>query len=188
MWRCMVVFGIAAASTLGGCAMNEPDPGDYGHGTSKELGELLQRADAEQVLADRDRMLGEMASTLSVLIPGSRWEPHGDGDVSPCSEFGSTRGRMYYSPLFTSAVPVPAGLWDRAADAVVDIARRHGYTAVAARTQAPADGQLTNLDIKNAVGGYVTFGSDVQANFRATTGCYLTVKAKKDARDAATPT
>ena len=46
-----------------------PAEGDSGYGSPGELGELLKRRDAEQVLADRDRMVGEITTELARVVP-----------------------------------------------------------------------------------------------------------------------
>ena len=187
-WRPIPALCVALVLTLGACSMADPaPPADTGaHGSSAELDELLRRPDAETVLAEQDRMLAEISAALSRIIPGSRWEPSNTRSDVACAEFASTRGLKYYSALYTSPTPVPPELWDASSDAVIDIARRFGYTAEVSRTPAPGPGQVANLDIRDTVGGYVTFGSQQAASFGATTGCYLTAADKQAARADAT--
>ncbi|MGE2833848.1 LppA family lipoprotein [Mycobacterium sp. SMC-4] len=182
-WRPIPALCAALVLTLGGCGMaDSPAPSASGEpGTSAELDELLQRPDAETVLADQDRMLAEIAAALTRIIPGSRWEPTNARSDVACAEFASTRGLKYYSPLYTSPTPVPPELWIASSDAVIEIARRHGYTGEVTRSPAPGPGQVSNLDVHDAVGGYVTFGSQKAASFGATTGCYLTAADKQAA-------
>lgn len=191
MWRLLIAFALAVALT--GCGpMGESEPqvtgeGDYGYGTPAELGELLNRRDAEAVLADRDRMIAQITAELSKIVPGSQWRPNREEDFTPCGEFGSTDGRVYFGRNFVSEVPVSAALWDRASQAVIDIAARHGYTDVQSRTENPTDEASKDLIIRDSDGGRLAFGSMVNATLQVTTGCYLTAEDKRKAREAAPP-
>ncbi|BBX29592.1 LppA family lipoprotein [Mycolicibacterium alvei] len=189
MWRLVITLLLAVALT--GCgAMFEseytgPAEGDYGFGTPKELGALLSRRDAEEVLADRDRMITEVTTELSRIVPGSTWLPNRDERSSECGEFGSTDGERYFGRNWVSKVPVPAALWDRASQAVIDIAARHGYTDVTGRTENPVGDESTDLTIADSEGGRLSFGSQVNAVLQVVTGCYLTAENKRLAREAA---
>lgn len=192
MWRLLVCLVLALSMT--GCGpmfesqYTGPAEGDFGYGSPGELGELLKRRDAEQVLADRDRMVGEITAELARVVPGSLWLPHRAEDRTPCGDFGSTDGRIYFGRQYVSKKPVPAALWDRASQAVLDIAARYGFTEVTSRTDKPADDQAKNLTIVDEHGGRVAFGSMVAASLQVTTGCYLTAEDKRKAREAAPPT
>jgi hypothetical protein len=189
MWRVLVVLLLAAS--LAGCGDlldTNPSPvadGDYGYGSPGELAPLLQRRDAEEVLADRDRMIAEITAELSRVVPGSQWLPKRTPTTSPCGDFGSTDGRIYFSQKFVSAAPVPAALWDEAAQAVIDVAARYGYTDVVSRTDNATDGKAANLEIADADGGVLSFGSMAAATVSVNTGCYLTAEDKRKAREAA---
>ncbi|WP_233213538.1 LppA family lipoprotein [Mycobacterium hubeiense] len=172
--------------------MSESEPqvtgaGDYGYGTPGELGELLSRRDAEQVLADRDRMIAEITAELSRVVPGSAWTPNRDPQSTPCGDFGSTDGKSYTSRHYTSNVPVTAALWQTASQAIIDIAARYGYTHVQSRTENASDDNAKRLTIADDDGGVLTFGSSEAANLYVRTGCYLTAEDKRKARDAAPP-
>lgn len=188
MWRTLITFLLAVLLT--GCGpmfeseYQGPAEGDSGHGSPAELGVLLERRDAEEVLADRDRMIGEMTTELSRIVPGSRWLPNRDERSSHCGDFGSTDGNIYFSRNYVSEVPVSAALWPQAAQAVIDIAARYGFTDVTGRTENPTDDEAKDLTISDAYGGRVAFGSMVAASLQVTTGCYLTAEAKRATRGA----
>lgn len=189
MWRLVVILVVIV--TLGGCGpMTETEPGarakgDYGYGTPKELGALMERRDAEEVLADRDRMLNEITTKLSLTVPGSQWVPHREQRRSGCGEFGSTYGERVFGQIFTSETAVPAALWNQASQAVVDIAARYGYTNVTGRTENPVGDESTDLTITDSDGGRLSFGSQANAVLQVVTGCYLTAENKRKAREAA---
>jgi hypothetical protein len=191
MWR--LVFILVLTMMLTGCGpMFESEPevtgqGDYGYGTPAELGELLNRRDAEAVLADRDRMLAEITTALSTVVPGSQWLPNRSEDFTPCGEFGSTDGKIYFSRHYVSDVPVSAALWGRASQAVIDIAAKYGYTDVESRTEDATDDRASNLVIRDSDGGRLTFGSMEAASIYVGTGCYLTAEDKRRARESAPP-
>ncbi|WKG02331.1 LppA family lipoprotein [Mycolicibacterium sp. HK-90] len=159
--------------------------GDYGYGVPEELEPLLARRDAEEVLADRDRMIAESSTELTRIVPGSQWQPHRSEDSVHCGDFGSTNGQRYFSRHYTSDVPVHAALWNQASQAVIDIAARYGYTDVTSRTENATNDQATDMTIRDADGGRVAFGSMAAASFQVTTGCYLTAEEKRQAREAA---
>ncbi|WP_441957464.1 LppA family lipoprotein [Mycolicibacterium houstonense] len=159
--------------------------GDYGYGTPKELGALLARRDAEEVLADRDRMITEIIAELSQIVPGSQWLPHRQERRSGCGEFGSTYGERIFGQIFTSEVAVPAALWNQASQAVVDIAAKYGYTNITGRTENPVGDESTDLTITDSDGGRLSFGSQANAVLQVVTGCYLTAEDKRKAREAA---
>lgn len=189
MWRLAISALLVLALT--GCGpMFESEytgraDGDHGHGTPGELGELLHRRDAEDVLADRDRMITEITTELTRIVPGSEWLPNRKASETPCGDFGSTRGRSYISRHYTSKVPVPAELWDEASQAVIDIAARYGYTDVISHTENPSDDHAKDLVIEDGEGGRLAFGSMVAASMYVGTGCYLTAEDKRKAREAA---
>jgi Lipoprotein confined to pathogenic Mycobacterium len=191
MWRLLACLMLALSMT--GCGpmfeseYTGPAEGDSGYGSPAELGELLNRPDAEQVLADRDRMVGEITAELARIVPGSVWQPHRSEDRTPCGDFGSTDGRIYFGRQYVSEKPVPAALWDQASQAVIDIAARYGFTEVTSRTANAADDQAKDLTVTDKHGGRVAFGSMVAASLQVTTGCYLTAEDKRKARDAASP-
>jgi hypothetical protein len=189
MWRLVVPLLLAVLLTGCGSMFDSNPPstgeGDRGHGTPGELGVLLERRDAEQVLADRDRMIAELMAELTRVVPGSQWRLNRAASSTPCGEFGSTDGKTYTSKHFVSDTPVPAALWDQASQAVVDIAARYGYTDVTSRTENATDGAARNLDIADADGGVLTFGSVAASSGYVKTGCYLTAEDKRKARDAA---
>ncbi|MGW4101287.1 LppA family lipoprotein [Mycobacterium sp. NPDC004974] len=189
MWR--LVITLLLAFTLTGCGpmfeseYKGPAEGDYGFGTPEELGTLLGRRDAEEVLADRDKMITEITTELSRIVPGSRWLPHREERSSNCGEFGSTDGERYFGQNFVSEVPVPATLWEQASQAVIDIAARHGYTNVTGRTENPVGDESTDLTITDSEDGRLSFGSQTNAVLQVVTGCYLTAENKRKAREAA---
>ena len=189
MWRW--VIALVVAFTLTGCGpmlesdYEGPAEGDYGYGTPEELGAILKRRDAEQVLAERDQMITEITTELSRVVPGSRWEPNRDPSNTPCGEFGSTDGRRYFSRHYTSDVAVAPALWDQASQTVIDIAAKYGYTNVTSRTEHATGDHAADLTIRDADDGRVSFGSMVAANLHVTTGCYLTAEDKRKALDAA---
>ncbi|WP_235654095.1 LppA family lipoprotein [Mycolicibacterium houstonense] len=159
--------------------------GDYGYGTPKELGALLARRDAEEVLADRDRMITEITAELSQIVPGGNWLRDSEGTSTPCGEFGSTDGEIDFGPHYVSQIPVPASLWPRASQAVIDIAAKYGYTDVTSRTENATDETHKDLTIRDADGGRLAFGSLEASTMQVTTGCYLTAEDKRKAREAA---
>lgn len=161
--------------------------GDYGYGSPAELGELLNRRDAEEVLAERNRMVTEIITELARLVPGSHWLPSDEEDSTQCAEFGSTKGRVYFSPHYMSEMPIPAALWGRAAQAVIDIAARYGYTDVAACSENATGDRALNLTIRDGDGGRLSFGSMAKASLYVGTGCCLTAEDKRQARAAAPP-
>jgi Lipoprotein confined to pathogenic Mycobacterium len=191
MWRLVVTLVLAMALT--GCGpmfeseYEGPGEGDHGYGTPEELRPLLARRDAEQVLADRDRMITEITTELARIVPGSQWLPHRSEDRTPCGDFGSTHGRVYFGRQYASEKPVPAALWGQASQAVIDIAARYGYTEVTSRTEHATDDHATDLTIRDSDSGRVAFGSMVAASLQVTTGCYLTAEDKRKAREAAPP-
>lgn len=188
MGRVMITLALVWA--LAGCGnMFDTVPpvkgeGDYGYGTPKELGALLERRDAEQVIADRDRMIDEIGTELARIVPGARWLPDGEPHSTACGEFGSTHGNIYFSPHYVSQVPVPAALWDRASQTVIDIAARYGYTEVVSRTENATDDVARDLTIRDADSGRLAFGSMQASTMYVGTGCYLTAEQKQQARDA----
>ena len=159
--------------------------GDYGYGTPKELGTLLERRDAEVVLADRGRMISEITAELSRMVPGSHWEANRKESATHCGDFGSTVGQSYTSQHYTSSVAVSAALWDRASQSVIDVAAKYGYTEVSGRTENATDDQGKSLTLRDSDGGYLRFGSMDAANLYVRTGCYLTAEDKRQAREAA---
>lgn len=189
MWRLVITFLLAF--TLVGCGpmfeskYEGPAEGDYGYGAPEELAPLLARRDAEEVLADRDRMITEITTELSRIVPGSTWLPNRDERSSECGEFGSTDGERYFGRNWVSKVPVPAALWDRASQAVIDIAAKYGYTDVAGRSQNPVGDESTDMTIRDSEDGRLSFGSQANAVLQVTTGCYLTTENKRLAREAA---
>ncbi|MGV0837443.1 LppA family lipoprotein [Mycolicibacterium thermoresistibile] len=188
MWRLVITALLAVALTACGPMFESgytgPAEGDYGHGTPDELGELLNRRNAEEVLADRDRMITDITTELTRVLPGSSWSPTSESSWSHCGEFGSTAGRYFTSAHYTSDLPVPAAKWDQASKAVIDIAAEYGYTEVQ-NTENPTDDQARRLVITDNHGGTLTFGSMEAANLYVRTGCYLTAEDKRKARDAA---
>lgn len=162
-----------------------PAEGDYGYGAPEELEPLLARRDAEEVLADRDRMITEITAELSRIVPGGNWLRDSEGTSTPCGEFGSTDGEIHFGPHYVSQIPVPASLWPRASQAVIDIAAKYGYTDVTSRTENATDETHKDLTIRDADGGRLAFGSMEASTMQVTTGCYLTAEAKRQARDAA---
>jgi hypothetical protein len=189
VWTTITVLTILAS----GCHMTDSsgdDLGDYGHGTAAELGELLKRPDAEEVLARRDAMAVAIGAALSATVPGSQWIPNGRGDQVSCGNFGSTRGRKYTSPAYQSPVPIAPDRWAAATAAVIEAAAPFDYTDVRMRTERPTIGAPSTLEILSNDGtdGRFWLGSDRYANFYIRTGCFLTAKAKQAARDAAPPT
>lgn len=186
-----IVITVALVMALAGCGhLFDTTPpvtgeGDYGYGTPEELGPLLERPDAEQAIAERDRMIGEITAELTRMLPGSRWEPRRDEDAVHCGDFGSTAAKRYFSRHFTSEIPVPAARWDEVSQAVIDIAARYGYTEVTSRTENPTGDDAMDLTIRSDDDGRVAFGSVVAASLQVTTGCYLTAEQKRHARDAA---
>lgn len=189
MWRPLIVFLVALALT--GCGpmfeseYTGPGEGDYGYGVPEELQPLLDRRDAEDVLADRDRMIGEITAELSRIVAGSQWLPNRDERSTGCGDFGSTDGNVYFSRNYVSQVPVTAALWPAASQAVIDIAARYGFTDITGRTENATDDQAKDLTIGDEHGGRVAFGSMVAASLQVTTGCYLTAENKRKAREAA---
>jgi hypothetical protein len=190
MWR-MVVALLLSAGLLTGCGHmldTNPSPfaeGDYGYGSPGELEPLLERRDAEQVLADRDRMISEITAELSRIVPRSQWLPRRSPTTSPCGEFGSTKGKTYISRHYVSEVPIDAEHWERASQAVIDIAARYGFTDVRGSTDSATDEKAKSLAIGDADGGELTLGSMVAASILVKTGCYLTAEDKRKAREAA---
>ena len=189
MWRLWIALLLIA--TLNGCGlMDEPEytgrgEGDYGYGTPKELGTLLNRRDAEDAIADRDRMITEITAELARVVPGTEWRPNRDPLIGTCGDFGSTNGQTYTSRHYVSDLPVPAKLWQTASQTVIDIAARYGYTNIIERSENPKDGESVDLSLSDPDGGYFTFGSMKAATLYARTGCYLTAEEKRKARDAA---
>lgn len=189
MWRVAVTLLVAMA--LAGCGpMFESKvvvtgAGDYGYGIPSELGPLLDRRDVEVVLADRDLMMTQITAELSRVVPGTQWQPEGESTYTPCGAYGSTDGRTYVSPHYVSKVPIPVDLWDRASQAVVDVAARHGYTKVTSRTQNASADQAANLEIADGEGGVFTLLSLEATSMYVKTGCHLTADDKRKARDAA---
>ena len=189
MWRWAITLLLVLALTGFG-DMFDTNPaataeGDYGYGSPGELEPLLERRDAEQALADRDRMIYEITAELSRVVPGTKWEPNRTAGSTPCGAFGSTQGKTYVSEHFFSEVPIPAALWDRASQAIIDVAARYGYTDVKSRTENASDEKAQNLVIADGDGGGLSFGSKVSASGYVKTGCYLTADEKRKARDAA---
>ncbi|MDX1880669.1 LppA family lipoprotein [Mycolicibacterium sp. 141076] len=190
MWRSVITVLLAFA--LSGCGpmfesgyQGGPVEGDYGYGTPQELGTLLARRDAEDVLADRDRMMTEIADALAAIVPGGQWLPDDKPGSTGCGDFGSTKGNIYFSPHYTSKVPVPAALWNRATQAIIDIAARYGYTNVTGGPGDVTDDEHKGLVITDADGGRFTFGSAKASSMYVGTGCYLTAEDKRKAREAA---
>ncbi|MBU9766501.1 hypothetical protein FR943_21990 [Mycobacterium sp. TNTM28] len=189
MWRLVITFLLAFALT--GCGpmfeseYQGPAEGDYGYGAPAELEPLLARRDAEEVLADRDRMITEITAELSRIVPGSTWLPNRDERSSECGEFGSTDAERYFGRNWVSKVPVPAALWDQASQAVIDIAAKYGYTDVTGRSENPVGDQATDLTISDSEDGRLSFGSQTNAVLQVVTGCYLTAENKRKAREAA---
>lgn len=189
MWRMAIILVLALALTGCGDTLDTNPPataeGDYGYGSPGELSPLLERRDAEQVLAERDRMIGDITAELARVVPGTQWRPHRTATSTPCGEFGSTDGKTYISRHFFSETPVPAASWARASQAIIDIAAKYGYTEVKSRTENATDDKATDLTIADADGGVLSFGSMVSASGYVKTGCYLTAEDKRKARDAA---
>ncbi|KRD09523.1 hypothetical protein ASE48_05620 [Mycobacterium sp. Root265] len=183
-----LILALAMVLALAGCGhMFDTMPpvtgeGDHGYGTPEELGTLLERRDAEQVIADRDRMIGEITTALGDIVPGARWLPHGEPHSSVCGDFGSTDGSIYFSPHYVSKVPVPAALWDQASRTVIDIAAKFGYTDVVSRTENATDDVAKDLTIRDADNGRLAFGSMQASTMYVGTGCYLTAEQKQQAR------
>jgi Lipoprotein confined to pathogenic Mycobacterium len=183
-----LILALALVLALAGCGhMFDTMPpvkgeGDHGYGTPEELGTLLERRDAEQVIADRDRMIGEISTALADIVPGARWLPHGEPHSSVCGDFGSTDGSIYFSPHYVSKVPVPAALWDEASRTVIDIAAKFGYTDVVSRTENATDDVAKDLTIRDADNGRLAFGSMQASTMYVGTGCYLTAEQKQQAR------
>lgn len=130
-------------------------------------------------------MITEITTELSRIVPGSTWLPNRDERSSECGEFGSTDGERYFGRNSVSKIPVPAALWDRASQAVIDIAAKYGYTDVIGRTQNPVGDAATDLTIRDGDDGRLSFGSQANAVLQVTTGCYLTAEDKRLAREAA---
>lgn len=162
-----------------------PADGDYGYGSPKELGVLLTRRDAEEVVADRDRMIAEITAALPKIVPGAQYIARREPAASQCGDFGSTFGKQYFSQHFTSRTPVPASLWNKASQAVIDIAAKYSYTNVSSRTENSTGDHANDLTIQDSEGGRLAFGSAKASSMQVTTGCYLTAEAKQQARDAA---
>ncbi|MGL4305589.1 MAG: LppA family lipoprotein [Mycobacteriaceae bacterium] len=186
----------ALALACAGCTTPSSPPvdefgnpyGDYGYGTSKELNELLQRDNAETILAQRDAMIATITTELTHLMPGSTWKPsfHRKYDeTTPCGEFGSTQGQIYSTPLFASEIPVIIESWNTIADNIIRLAQPFGYTTVSSRTSLKdaIEHTVVNLIIRDAYGSTLNFGSYKQASLRVTTGCFLTAAAKQAALD-----
>ncbi|MGL4305588.1 MAG: LppA family lipoprotein [Mycobacteriaceae bacterium] len=188
---------VALALACAGCTTPSGPPvdefgnpyGDYGYGTSKELNELLQRDNAETILAQRDAMITTITTELTHLMPGSTWKPSRKGDSFSCGEFGSTQGQIYSSPNYISEVMLPGKLWDTAADLVTTLAAPYGYTTITTRTpQEDAlldDGtnHIARLVINGPYSSTLEFGSLEQALLQVTTGCFLTAADKQAALD-----
>lgn len=188
MWR-LGLTALLAVALIGCGPMFETEytgkaDGDYGYGTPKELGELLDRRDAEDVIADRDHMITEITTELTRIVPGSRWLPTSEDTWSHCGEFGSTFGKYFTSAHYTSELPVDAAQWRQVSEAVIDIAAKYGYTQVQ-NTENPTDSQGKRLVIADDHGGTLTLGSMKAANMYVRTGCYLTADDKRKAREAA---
>ena len=189
MWRW--VIALVVAFTLTGCGpmfesgyQGGPVEGDYGYGSPNELGPLLDRRDAEQVLAERDQMITEITTALSEIVPGSHWQPRRKEDSVHCGDFGSTNGKRYFSRHYAWQEPIPATLWDQASQAVIDIAAKYGYTN-ASRSENVGDDDRKSVTITDDEGGRYTLGSMYSSNFNVVTGCYLTAEDKRKALDAA---
>lgn len=196
MGRLVITLALVMAAlvmALSGCGhMFDTMPpvqgeGDYGYGTPKELGALLERRDAEAVLAERDRMISELTAELSRLVPGSRWEPRRSEDSVHCGDFGSTDGQRYFGQNWVSEVPVPAARWEQVSQAVIDIAARYGYTDIIGRTENPTGDESTDLTIRDSEDGRLSFGSQANAVLQVITGCYLRAEDKRKAREAVPP-
>ncbi len=194
MWRLLIALLLAFTLTACGdrplLEMFEPrytgpDKDDYGYGTPKELSTLLARRDAEDVIADRDRMMNEIATELATIVPGGQWLPDSQPRSTGCGEFGSTKGEIYFSPHYTSKVPVPAALWNRATQAIIDIAAKYGYTKVSGGPGNVSEDAHNGMTITDADGGRFTFGSMEASSMYVGTGCYLTAEDKRQAREAA---
>ncbi|OBG80067.1 hypothetical protein A5699_01140 [Mycobacterium sp. E802] len=162
-----------------------PAEGDYGYGAPEELEPLMARRDAEEVLADRDRMIAEIITALSKIVPGAQYIARREPAASQCGDFGSTFAKQYFSQHFTSSTPVPAPLWNKASQAVIDIAAKYGYTNVTSRTENATGDHANDLTIRDSDGGRLAFGSMEASSIQVTTGCYLTADEKRQARDAA---
>ncbi|MGL4305587.1 MAG: LppA family lipoprotein, partial [Mycobacteriaceae bacterium] len=95
---------VALVLACAGCnSYPEPSlyaPGNYGYGIPEELNELLQRDNAETILAQRDAMITTITTALTHLMPGSTWKPSRKGDNVSCGEFGSTHGQRYSSDIY----------------------------------------------------------------------------------------
>ncbi|WKG02330.1 LppA family lipoprotein [Mycolicibacterium sp. HK-90] len=186
-----IIIAVTLTIVLAGCGhiFDTMPPvkgeGDYGYGVPEELEPLLARRDAEEVLADRDRMTTEVTTELSRIVPGGNWLRDSEGTRTPCGEFGSTDGKIDFGPHYFSQIPVPASLWPSASQAVVDIAAKYGYTDVTSRTENATDEVHKNLTIRDADGGRLAFGSLEASTLQVTTGCYLTAEEKRQAREAA---
>jgi hypothetical protein len=190
MWKSMLItLSSVLVLATAACDMTESKEslGDYGFGTAAELGELMKRPDAEQVLDQLHGMVTAVAASLTTAVPGSAWLPSNAESKTHCGEFGSTQGNRYTSQRFQSMVPIPPQLWEAASQAVIVAGAKFGYRKVGFRTENAREGAPSNLEIfsDDGYGGRLWLGTDDYANFYVNTGCFLTAKAKQRARDAA---
>ena len=145
-------------------------------GTSKASVSLLDRRDAEQVLADRDRMVTEISAALARTVPGTQWRATKKEFSTGCGEGYSADGNLYFGPHYSATAPIPDSSWDQAAQVFTDIAAKYGYT------DASRNAQYQTVTIKDADGGRLLLVAEF---FDITTGCFLTAEEKRKARDAA---
>ena len=193
MWRLSIALMLAAVLTgcgpvsemFGSTSYTGRAKDDYGYGTASELQPLLARRDAEEVLAERDRMIGDIIAELARVMPGSQWFPNRNETSVICGDYGSTKGSRYFGRNWVAKMPIPADQWQRISQAVIDVAAKYGYTKVESRSQNPVGDQATDMIITDSEDGRLAFGAQVATVLQVTTGCYLTAEDKRQAREAA---
>ena len=159
-------IALIVALALTGCSLQFSTP--------KDPTAPLDRRDAEQVLADRDRMVTEISAALARVAPGTQWRAENKELVTGCGEGHHIDGNLYFSPRYGSELRIPEARWDQAVQTVIDIAAKYGYTDVFRGTEH------VNLQIEDADGNRLLL---LTGFFTVDTECLMTAEEKREYRE-----
>ncbi|MGL4305202.1 MAG: LppA family lipoprotein [Mycobacteriaceae bacterium] len=152
---------------------SEPEPSLSAEKLQEITDRIRTRPALEVALAERERLMSELAQDITASTPELQWRPSGTSSTNGCDGELRAVGAEYAYGTDLVAAPIPEDAWPRILEIVRQYAQRLGMDQFGGFQNTPG-----NHDVYYYGGteGNLRIGSDKAAVLFTQTGCHFSQK------------
>ncbi|WP_153346382.1 LppA family lipoprotein [Nocardia aurantia] len=153
--------------------------------TSKAAGQLVPLPTLEETEGQVERVVEELASYMSSLIPGLAWTWMDERSPADCDPpYDRTQGQKVFLRNFVGSADIPDAVWPAVVARARELAAGLGATNSESMVDKPGD---HDARFYSAEGTNLSVGSNGSAVISSSTGCRLPAAVKSQTGTAEPP-